>query len=393
MRTSLKGTLIGVVLLVSAGQALAYPPDNAAVFYYKAFLLHKEPSDAVDKMLKGQSDGNNGLNEQIRKYVEDNRKVINLIVTAAEIKNCDWGYDYSEGINLLMPELAKCRKLAFLLTADAKVLAEKGDYKTALERCITIHKMGIHTGGDIIIQQLVGSAIGGLADRCIAEILPQASDDSETLQRLRTQLADISSKYHSILVAMGNEAALLNNETVTLNSSNKELILDAVRSSGSSKDNQDKAGKVIRQHDDNEFYARSTEYYKSVIPRIQIAYGLPFPQAKQAMGDLCKEVENTAREKPEAVIAEVMLPMFDQSLMKDTRNKTQLNAVIAGIDIYIIRAKSGKMPDEIPAGLPKDMFSGKDFLYEKTGAGFTLTGQGKDLDKDVVQKYEFKLAK
>ena len=47
----------------------------------------------------------------------------------------------------------------------------------------------------------------------------------------------------------------------------------------------------------------------------------------------------------------------------------------------------------LPAGLPKDLFSGKDFLYEKTDAGFTLTGQGKDLDKDIVQKYEFKVAK
>ena len=39
------------------------------------------------------------------------------------------------------------------------------------------------------------------------------------------------------------------------------------------------------------------------------------------------------------------------------------------------------------------MFSGKDFLYEKTDAGFILNGQGKDLDDDIVQKYEFKVAK
>lgn len=393
MKTVIRNILIGAVLLVSAGQAFAYPPDNAAVLYYKAFMLHEEPSDAVAKMLRGLSDGNNGLNEQIRKYVEDNRKVIKLIVTAAEIKNCDWGYDFSEGFNMLLPELGKCRQVAYLLTADAKVLAEKGDYKTALERCITMHKMGIHIGGDILIQQIVGSVIGGLADRRIAEILPQVSNDTETLQWLRVQLADISSRYHSILVVIENEAALLNNEAVILNSLNKEMILEAVRNSGLSKDNLDKVEKVIRQHDDNEFYFRATEYYKRIIPRIQIAYGLPFPQAKQAFDNIYKEVENAAKEKPEAVIAEGLLPIFNQALMKDTRNKTHLNAVIAGIEIYIIRAKTGKLPDELPAGLPKDMFSGKDFLYEKTDAGFVLNGQGKDLDKDIVQKYEFKVAK
>ena len=90
--------------------------------------------------------------------------------------------------------------------------------------------------------------------------------------------------------------------------------------------------------------------------------------------------------------------------MIDIRNRTQFNAVLAGIDIYLVRAKTGKLPDELPAGLPKDLFSGKDFLYAKTGAGFTLTGQGKGLDddsgfaltgqsKDIVHKYEFKVAK
>jgi hypothetical protein len=395
MKTTIKGILIGAMLLVVTGQVFAYPPDNAAVLYYKDFMLLEEPNDTVKNMLSDLSKGNIGLNEQIKQYVARNHKVIKEIVTAAEIKNCDWGLNLSEGFDLRLPHVGKCRDVAYLLIADAKELAEKGDYKTALERCITIHKMGIHIGGDVLIQQLVGSAIGGLADRRIAEILPQVSNDTETLQWLRVQLADVSNRYHSIEVAIGNEIAILNSTTI-LNSVNKEVILEAVegvRNLGPSKDNLDKAKKVIRLHDDKEFYVRATEYYKLIIPRIQIAYGLPFPQAKQALGDLCKEVENTTKEKPEAVIAEVLLPMFNQALMKDTRNKTHLNAVIAGIEIYIIRAKTGKLPDELPAGLPKDMFSGKDFLYEKADAGFILNGQGKDLDKDIVQKYEFKVAK
>ena len=162
---------------------------------------------------------------------------------------------------------------------------------------------------------------------------------------------------------------------------------------GISRDDQDKLDKILHQQGDNEFYIRAREYYQSIIARMQIAYGLPFPQAKQALENLNKEVENTAKEKSEAVIAEVLLPAINRVLIIDTRDKTQFNAVLAGVDIYLIRAKTGKLPDGLPAGLPKDMFSGKDFLYEKTDAGFTLTGQGKDLDKDIVQKYEFKVAK
>jgi len=46
---------------------------------------------------------------------------------------------------------------------------------------------------------------------------------------------------------------------------------------------------------------------------------------------------------------------------------------------------------DFPEGLPKDLFSGKDFRYEKTADGFTLRCRGKDLDKNETYQYEFKV--
>lgn len=392
MRTTLKVILISVVLLASVGQAFAYPPDNAAVLYYKAFMILEPPNDMVGKMLKDLSRGNIGLNDQIRQYVERNRKVIKELVTAAEIKNCDWGYDFSEGFNMLLPNLAKCRLVAYLLAADAKILAEKGDYKTALERCITMHKMGKQLGDYVLIERVIGNAIGRISNRCIVEMLPHIAGDSETLDRLIKQLADISSGYPSMKVAIGNDAKVFVESSIKRD---REGIIGAIHSSELSKDDLNRADKVFHQHDDNEFYIRSTEYYQSVITRIQIAYDLPYPETEQKLEDLFGEVRSIAKENPEAVMADVLLPTVNRVLMTDTKEKTYFNVVLAGIDIYLIRAKTGKLPDVLPAGLPKDMFSGKDFLYEKTDAGFVLTGQGKDLDKDIVQeqKYEFKVAK
>jgi hypothetical protein len=154
-----------------------------------------------------------------------------------------------------------------------------------------------------------------------------------------------------------------------------------------------KLNQILSKENDDAFCASVKDYYLRTTSRIQIAYSLAYPQAKQALGDLYKEVENTAKEKPEAAIVLALLPASDRLLTIDTRDQTHLNAIFVGIEVYIIRAKTGKLPDELPAGLSKDLFSGKDFLYEKTDAGFTLTGQGKDLDKDIVQKYEFKVAK
>jgi hypothetical protein len=385
MKTTLKGILIGAVLLVVTGQVFAYPPDNAAVLYYKVFTLMKEPNDADQNMIGQVLKGDTGVNEQMRLYLEDNRKFIKEIVTAADIKNCDWGIDLSQGLATPLPPLNRCRQVAKLLSVDAMIFAEKGDYKTAIERCITMHKMGRHVGDDIIVQGLVGRATGVLANKRIVEILPQISNDTESLQRLRGQLADVYSGYSSIRTAIGNEVIVCGNSM-----KNKEGLRDIV---ADSRDDQDKLNQILHQQGDNEFYIRAREYYQSIIARMQIAYDLPYAEAKQKLDDICGEVKKTAKEKPEAVIAGVLLPAINRVLMIDTRDKTQFNAVLAGIDIYIIRAKTGKLPDVLPAGLPKDMFSGKDFLYEKTDAGFTLTGQGKGLDKDIEQKYEFKVAK
>ncbi len=69
------------------------------------------------------------------------------------------------------------------------------------------------------------------------------------------------------------------------------------------------------------------------------------------------------------------------------------NALKAALELYIITAQTGKLPDSIPTGMPKDLFSGKDFKYEKTSDGFILKCQGKDLSKDETYQYEFKIKK
>ena len=387
MRTTLKGILIGAALLVLTGQAFAYPPDNAAVLYYKAFMI-MEDQNAADVNLLGQlRKGEISVNDRIRHLLESNSKAIKEIVTATQIKNCDWGLDTSEGLATCLPHLSKFRSCAKLLAADGAAFAEKGDYKTALERWLALFEMNRHMGEDTLVTRLVGSACESMAFDCIRGVLPKISNDCEILERLRGRLADISTRCPSMRAAIGNDAA------VWSNSLNREGILDVVHNSDLSREDQNKAELVLRQRDNNDFYVRVVEYYKQVVSRMQIAYELPFPEAKQKLEDICVEVKNAAKDKPEAVITEVLHPAVNRVLMIDARNKTQFNAVLAGIEIYIIKAKTGKLPDELPAGLPKDMFSGKDFLYEKTDAGFTLTGQGKDLDKDIVQKYEFKVAK
>jgi hypothetical protein len=378
METVIKNILIVSMLLVSAGQAFAYPPDNAAVLYYRSFLLLEEPNDSMKKMLRELKDGNTPLNEQIRQYVERNRKALNEIEKAAGIRNCDWGYDLTEGLSLVLPEIAKCRQMAYILTADVKILAEKGDYNKAIEKCLAFHEMARHIGNDTMIQRLVGIAIGGIANESIMNILPQISDDTAALERLRARLADAFSRSPSMRTALAKEAEVCENNIT------RDGILAIIE--GEPCD----LPKEILQRDD-EFYVKAREYWRSVMARMQSAFDLPYSQAVEEFEKIFNSVKKDMEEKPEVIVTKMLLPAISRICSYDTRWKTHTNAVLAGIDIYIVRAKTGKLPDKLPAGLPKDMFSNKDFLYEKTDTGFVLKCQGKDLD-DIVRQYEFKIA-
>jgi hypothetical protein len=77
----------------------------------------------------------------------------------------------------------------------------------------------------------------------------------------------------------------------------------------------------------------------------------------------------------------------------DLKARTQFNAVKTALELYIVKAKTGQLPDALIDNMPRDLFSGEDFKYEKTKDGFVLRCQGKDLSKDEIYEYKFKVKK
>ena len=125
-RNNLTKTIcIILVMFISAPAVFADTPDNAALLYYQAFLLYEKPDDTMDKMLSDFLDDKIKSNEVIERYIEKNHRVIDFIVTAADTPNCDWGYDYSQGFELMMPNLGQLRQVTHLIQVEAKLLVEQ----------------------------------------------------------------------------------------------------------------------------------------------------------------------------------------------------------------------------------------------------------------------------
>jgi hypothetical protein len=327
-------------------------------------------------------------NERIRKYIENCRGAINLAVAAAEVPNCNWGLKYSDGFEMLLSHLAQTRKLAFIIGAETRILAADGDYRQAHERSLTLHKISKHMDDETIISLLVASALGKMADNHIQYLLADMPQDLKTLTWLKSQLAIIDSKSLSSRATTNYEREL-SLEHMHLDKVKKliEIVRGAPVKPGS------KEAEQLRNVDQATI-DKNRAYYIKHMDTLQTILSKPMNYAKvySELKELHKQPhKDLAENKIDAYITSIVSPAFDKIVSIETRDKTFSNAVRVAIEIYIQKAQTGQLPETLPAGLPKDLFSGKDFRYEKTADGFTLRCRGKDLDKNETYSYEFKV--
>jgi hypothetical protein len=365
----------------------AYPPDNAAILYYKAFMLLQDSENVPPVVMADFMDGKIKSNEQIRGYLKDSQPAIEILEEASKIEKCQWALDHSKGFDLPMPELAKARRSAFLLVTDAQKLTEDGNIKEAFNRCLTAHKMANHiSSDDLLISNLVGIAIHAKTDKTIKNILSRTSNSSEILTWLRDETFAASQKQPSLKSVLKAESE------ISVREMRKEILADTLDSEADEilkKLPADSLEKIKRG--DETFLKASRTYYKNFITAVQEIMNIPYPESYRQLEELTQKSIKDASTNPGAVFAAIFAPSLPKLLSMEVRHKTSVNALNCALGIYAHKAGTGELPDEIPADSPKDLFSGGNFEYEKTKDGFVLRCRGRDLFKNEIHEYEFKV--
>ena len=385
-----KALCVALILLVSTPSVFAYPPDNAAVLYYRACHWYTA-DETMENALRDLSKGSIEVDEKIKKFVGKNRNAIDFAIDAADVPNCDWGLDYSKGISMVFLPLGTFRKMGWVILGEAEIFAGEGDYKSALEHCLSVKKMARHLSETPLVTFLVAVALNNLADNSIMHILADMPGDLKTLNWFRNQLVDLASRPLSVKAAVSRETKvalvdmrvemidgfleMLSDEKSIAPSAVRELWIERIRAA------------------DGQFFESNRDYYENWIADIQAAMDLPYPQAYIKLTKLVEKPQKDATEDPNAILTAILFPALGTVHSIMVKAETLSNAVRAAVEIYIIKAKTGRLPDNLPIGLPKDLFSGKDFEYIKTGDGFILRCQGRDLRKDKIHEYKFKIKK
>jgi len=371
--------LIVLVLDSAVSAAPEYPPDNAAVLYYKMCLMYHAPEAEIREELYDVIAGKTEPTDKFVEFIEGQDYIVEVVMTASQIKSCDWGHNLSKGFMMRMPTLAHLRKISMLVLADAVILAKKGDCSTAADRCIATYRMAQHIKDGVLICNLVGIAIEKATTTVVQQILATPEVDAKTLRKLKIALDEIAAANTGLVKCMQSEIA-----ATTTFSTPEEIVRIAIMESGSD---------VKASDYDKELCEKSIVYYKKHMDRMVKVMELPYAEAVAGIKELNDKMQADTKKKPEAVLSAVLVPAIGKVLSTDVKARTDINALRTAVEIYLIKATTGKLPDSLPAQMPKDMFSGRHFEYKTTKTGFTLRCRAKNLKTDKIEEYAFKVAK
>ena len=192
--------------------------QNAWPLYEKAMELCKEPTEEVKEILKEtpfwyweqkaffwywEQKALAGLTAEqqrlISQWIEQNQPAWEKFTAASQMPYC-WP-EYKRGeqneqyfvlLNMALPELGKMRSLARCGIWQAGRSLDQNEPEKAIQQYLTIVRAGRHLQGKaIIIEQLVGLAIGALGHRQIKYLALEQDLSKEQLAYIQAQLEEI----------------------------------------------------------------------------------------------------------------------------------------------------------------------------------------------------------
>ena len=151
---------------------------------------------------------------------------------------------------------------------------------------------------------------------------------------------------------------------------------------------------------DEQILSRAREPFPSFFDSIfrildsEMTYEQKCAQMKKLINNLTEEYAD------DPVVAYVIGSGIDGMIEYPSRryplhvgHAAHINGIKAAVEVYLVLAKTGQLPGTLPEGLPKDPFTGRDFVYVITDEGFALRCQDEEFLRRKNRFLEFKLQK
>jgi len=180
---------------------------NPALLYYRAILLAPEPISAADQDYLASKEGKEKkLPERFGKIVAGYDNQFRLVRQAAHATvPCDWGLDFSDGPNLMLPHLARLKAISQAAQLRAVWDLQQGRPDDARDDLLASFVMSRNAANDaLLISALVQFAMEALDYATIANHFYEFSPG--TLQQLEDGF-DAAPARHTMAACVPTEMA------------------------------------------------------------------------------------------------------------------------------------------------------------------------------------------
>ena len=327
---------------------------NAALQYWQAFALMPALDKDQEKLLADWSKV--PLNETALTLVAASEESRRYLLRGAKLRGCDWGLDYEDGIELLLPHLNKAREMARLAALHARRELEQGHVEAAAADATAILALGRHVGSEpIAISILVCYSIEANAVDLLAAYLPE----------MQALAPGIVSTYEALPPAATLQRAYLTMEKeLTLRWLVKKLREAEASKKGAWRDvwknAVDRPGGVdtVNRIDSFEQAVKLTEDLLPICDELATLVALPAKEFDARYPEFKKKTEAAHP------LAGCFLTTPDGVLFAQRRNQVRMELLKAAIAVV----RGG--PEKLAA--IKDPFGTGPFAYRRLDKGFEL---------------------
>jgi len=368
--------------------------DNARPFYEKAAALYVENPEWLDKnRSKWPTDFNYAEMKSLSDWLEDNQGALEALREGS--KRPDFWNEYQSDETELskglvanaMEILPNYRHLALAMRWQIKCEADNGDIEAALSDCIAVTKFGCHLQGHgLLIEQLVGFALEGLANNTIFMLLDRVNVPADTLKNTYQKLNECFDAQESVLSLEAEKVFWYDQiqRTFTDDGQGGGRMLARGMPYVTTEDWKENLWRFISfsYPDRKEIVANIDKYFGLFAQKLTET---PWELRDEAIDNrLWNEVNITP------LMLKIQIPAHERVGQITWRLKSGRAALLTVLAVMSYEKEKGGYPaslDElVEAGylkrLPMDPYSDGSFVYRKTESGFILYSFGTNLTDD-----------
>ena len=257
-------------------------PSNAATAYRR---IDAAMGDAFfDQLANMSASGSPSPAESA--YLKSKQSIVRDLIEASKLPTCDFGTDYSQGMNVMMPHLLWGRNFAMLLQYDAiRVLHEQHDGAAATERLAAILRISDDVGSEpVALAKLTSLANVEMALQTIVQsnaLLTNARDREMLVNELRRVEAGPSFEFKAMLTREADMAKLSiqRGDSVSPGIAGTEIIVPADARVGTIAEIQ----RVLREIDKVWNLPRAEQEIKRNSDQVRLAMAKPFVTGYDAL--------------------------------------------------------------------------------------------------------------